>query len=116
MAGTPLNDCILFMPDPDGKEGRYQLLNRPYGWAPCNAEQNAFLHANREGHVPATKLRQYTDDDADDQEPWGGLAAFKVFVVGGMVHGRPRLCSNCALPGHNRRTCKLPTAPELVDA
>ena len=113
MAG-PLDNCILFMPHPDGPEGRYKVLSRPHGWSPCNAKQSAFLHANREQHVPAGRLRNLHDED--DGTTWGGLRAFKVFVVGGMVVGTPRLCSNCALPGHNKRTCKLDEAPLLVDA
>jgi hypothetical protein len=112
MAG-PLDDCILFMPTQKGQEGAYSILNRPYGWAPCDPRQSAFLHANRNQHVPAGKLRRFHDED--DGTEWGGLAAFGIFVVGGMVIGRPRLCSNCALPGHDVRTCELDEAPILVD-
>lgn len=108
---NPLDDCMLFMPRAGGPEGTYSVLNRPYGWADCNAKQNAFLHANTDAHVPATRL---LGQDSEEDYPRGALNAFKVFVVGGMVRDGVRLCSHCHLPGHNRRTCTLPS-PELVD-
>jgi hypothetical protein len=104
---------MLFMPKADGPEGSYSILSRPYGWSDCNADQNAFLHANKDSHVPATQLRQYTEEG--EGHAWGALRAFKVFVIGGFVRDGVRKCSRCLLPGHTKRTCELPEALELED-
>lgn len=111
MEHHPLDDCTLFMPRDKGPEGTYSLLLRGRGWSDCDADQNAFPQANKSAHVPASKLRQTEDDD--EHTSWGGMAAFNVFVVGGITREGARLCSNCQLPGHNRRTCTLPKQPEL---
>ena len=99
MEHHPLDDCTLFMPRDKGPEGTYSLLLRGRGWSDCDADQNAFLQANKSAHVPASKLRQTEDDD--EHTSWGGMAAFNVFVVGGItrevvsITGPPRRAAGC---------------------
>ena len=108
----PLDDCMLFIPSPT-TPGQYEMLRRGLGWGPCTQEQSTFLEANKVAHVPAGELRCLGPEDRHTS--WGGLKAFGVFVFPGLVRKGARKCSNCLLPGHNRRTCRLPPVPELVE-
>lgn len=110
----PIDDCMLFMPRDDGAPSKYGILNRGCGcWGWCSEEQNAFLEANKAAHVQAARLRHLGPEC--EEKSWGGMEAFGMFVMPGLVRNGVKTCSKCRLPGHNVRTCKLPAAPEWID-
>jgi len=108
----PLDNCMLFMPDPDGRPGHYHY-HTGFGWADCDQKQDALLHANRHLHVAAGALRDL-DHPEDEGRAWGAMKAFKTFVMPGLTRQGVRCCSRCRLPGHTKRTCTLDSAGDWV--